>query len=748
METQYVATARLTARCRTPRPRQRAVLLTLWVLVCPPAVMAQQTAGYPVVPAAGTPVVAQPQGGVMVPTNWVAAPAIAPVSYGQPMMSAAPMTPGLPQQTMMVPNGYPVQGADFPGAMVVPATVEQTQAVALPVQNSPESARMVSRVIQGMPSSQEDLELIERRSQLVLLKERMTRFVIADPSIIDVVQYSDKELGLMGVARGSTTLTMWFENHPDPLIYLIKVIRDPNLDQQRKVDFGRLERQINTLFPNSKVYIIPMSWRVIVRGQARDQEEANHILQIIRGEVMTSFFGNGNQFGQNAGGYAGADVGGFGGGIGGIGGFGYGGLGFGLGQNNNAFIINELRVPGEFQVQLRVRIAQLNRSQARNMGINLDVAFNNARHAIVSTMGGVPSSIGGIFENGQVGVALSWLAANGTAKILTEPNVVVLSGRPARFLAGGEFAVPTTVGINGAAGVTTSFRGFGTSLFVTPTVVDRDLIRIQAIAEYSDLNAGIAVGGVPGTNARRVETAVEMREGQTLALAGLLSHQSVVIQQRIPFLGDIPKVGPLLFSNKRATQEETELLILISPEIVRPMDAHEVPPVPGFEVTHPMDEEFYKHNMTEGMPDTGYYQVPPYGSGANGTNVGYQHFNPGPAGSMYSPTPTNPSGSGFSTPTPIGSPIPSGSPNAVPPAAIPPSEYNDQRGNGRGIPPILGTQRTAPGQPSGIQQTNYAAPRAPQNARPSQTISPTNYSGANRGANGRVSRDTRQSTRY
>ena len=128
---------------------------------------------------------------------------------------------------------------------------------------------------------------------------------------------------------------------------------------------------------------------------------------------------------------------------------------------------------------------------------------------------------------------------------------------------------------------------------------------------------------------------------------------------RIPVLGDIPKIGPLLFSSKKTSEDENELLILVTPELVRAMDAHEVRPVPGFEVTRPTHEEFWKYNMTEGQPDTGHYHLPPFGSGSVGTNVDYQHFNPGPAGSMYQPMPTGGNGvrgggmvSPASTPTP------------------------------------------------------------------------------------------------
>lgn len=662
-----------------------------------------------------------------------------------------------------------------------------------PVQNSADSARALHRLVESMPTTQEELEIIERRSQLMNTKANVKRIHIVDPSVVEVVQYGPRELAFMGMGRGSTSLMIWFEGESDPIIYLVKTVRDPSFDVQRRIDYGKLEKRINTLFPNSKVYLIPLTWKVVVRGQARDQQEAAHILQIIQTEIYAqdgSLWGYGG-FGANGawGGGAGADWGG-------VGGLGMNGMQWGLGNN---LIVNELQVPGEFQVALRVRIAELNRSQARSMGVDFNVLFNDARHALFTNLGVAgAATLGGIFENGDISVFVQWLAANGTAKILTEPNVTVISGRQARFLAGGEFAVPTIVGIGGAQGQTTSFRGFGTSLLVTPTIVDRDLVRISAIAEYSDLNQGNAVQGIPGTDSRRVETTVEMREGQTLALAGLLSHRTVTEVTRIPFLGDLPKVGPLLFSSKRSSQEENELLILITPEIVRPMDAHEVPPVPGFDVTVPQDKELYKYNLTEGPPDTGYYQLPPYGSGSVGTNVGYQHFNPGPANSMYSPQPTNPYGAGFTAPqpaaggqptpyvpglppgspyqggaygqplppgggfgaptqapqqygTPMMSPQPYGNPGAVPPIPpVPDAGYygpNTHNSQPQGQPHVLPAGYSAPqsGQGYGQGYGQGAMPGSPQFAQPAQHA-PRSQSGPNGAPRGAM--DAQPSTRY
>ncbi len=630
---------------------------------------------------------------------------------GQPHYPQATQGNWTPQASFGPASSAPVM---VPPSMVAPAIghvmdspIHRTHPVSLiqPVQNTAESARMMHELIESMPKHQDELELIERRSQLMITRANLVRYAIADPSILDLIQFSPKEFALLGGNRGSTTLHLWFEGHNEPVIYLVKTIRDPDLDNQRRIDYGRLEAKINRLYPNSQVFLIPMSYKIIVRGQARNQEEAAHIIAMIRGEVISQ---DGGLFGPQ---YTG---------VGGFGGFGAGGSGLdflygnGAGSFGSSFIINELRIPGEFQINLRVRLAELNRSQARNMGIDWSVFFNDSRHLITATTGAVPgATLGGVFENGEIGIFLNWLASNGTAKILVEPQLTVISGRSARLLAGGEFAVPTTIGVGGATAATTSFRGYGTSLQVTPTVEDRDMIRIFTLAEYSDLDTANAVGGIPGTQSRRIETVVEMREGQTLALAGLLSHKTLTVQTRIPFLGDIPKIGPLLFSSKHSSQEENELLILITPEIVRPMDAHEVPPDPGFEVTYPMDHEFYKYNMTEGMPDPTHNQLPPYGSGSVGTNVGYQHFNPGPANSMYSPQPTNPNGTGFSSPTPMPGGMPSGPATAVPTG---PAQPVPQR-----RPPINSGAMMPDAGPNGAAQAGYTQP-----TRPSQTIVPTN----------------------
>ena len=552
-----------------------------------------------------------------------------------------------------------------------------------------------------MPKPEYKLDVIENRSQLIVARSRIVRTDVANPAIAIVVQYSPTEIAFLGLSQGSTTIALWFEGDPDPTIYVVTTIRDPALDEQRKIDYGNLERKLRDLFPNSRVELIPLSYKIIVKGQARDTEEAAQILQIVRGEFINQ---NGGLGGPQP----------F---VGGTGGF---ADDFNQNDLNSGYIVNMLEVPGDHQVMLRVRIAELNRSQLRRMGVDWSVLFNGGQHLLSGGIGGVPSTLTGFFNNGEINVFIDWLASNGTISVLAEPVLTVMSGEQANFLSGGEFAVPTIVGISGAQGQTTYFRGFGTSLLVTPTVVDRDLIKLRIIPEFSQINTGNSVGGVPGVDARRITTTVQLREGQTIVLGGLLSRQTSTEVTRIPFLGELPIIGSKLFAGKRSTEDQSELLILVSPEIVRPMDADEVPPMPNYYVTHPDDFDLYHLGRTEGNPDTEVYQVPPYGRGAgHAVPVGYRLFNPAPASPMYSPVPTGGVGGGQMIQQTGGLAPAQGVPGGYPVQA---PQLQPQMGATQGMmqaPQAMPLQSAPQGYPpsgyppTGVQPAGYNVPVAP-----------------------------------
>jgi pilus assembly protein CpaC len=562
---------------------------------------------------------------------------------------------------------------------------------------APSSAGRLPDQISAMPSITQTLDVVQHRSQLIVGRSNITRSAIADPSIIELAQYSPNELAIIGLQVGTTTLTLWFDKSPEPLIYLVNTVRDPSVDERRRTDLAKLQTKLGVLFPNSKVYLIPFSGKIVVKGQAHDSEEASTILQIIRGEVgapqpaangqpRAAACSNGQQAGKPA-------------------------------DPSQDTIVNMLEIPGEFQVMLRVRIAELDRSQLRRMGVDLTHLLFDDRHWASGSRG--KSASAGIFENKEIRAVMNGLMANGTAKILSEPVLTVVSGHSASFLSGGEFAVPNVVGIDGVAGKQTSFHNFGTSLVVTPQVLDHDLIRMNIVPEFSQLNAGNTVDGIPGVDTRRAETTVQLREGQTIVLAGLISHKTVTETSHVRFLGDLPIVGQKYFSGKRSKQDESELLILVTPELVRPMDADEVPPVPGHEVTAPNDCELYRCGMTEGTPDPTVYQVPPFGAGHSaGVPVGYHLYEQqaGPAvGNRGVPVPMPAPPVAVSRFTPARAP-------AAPPVI---QQASEQQPSFIQRPPV---QQAYGQQPSGlqataqqpfVQQPSEQAPAYPQPSLPS-----------------------------
>jgi len=453
-------------------------------------------------------------------------------------------------------------------------------------QDSPVESK-VSQFVEEILESEVEFKVGLRRSKIVKMKQDVFRVAISDPDVVEIVAFGSRELEVIGRNVGSTTVTLWLgtQQQATTLSMLVTVTKDDAVTDRRRLEYGELQTMINELFPNSKIQLIPITDKLIVRGQARDEQEAVQIMAVLSKNSAMA-------------GAGGAD----------------GGQLVRGGQASDPFpddasrlpqssIINMMTVPGVKQVMLKIRIAELKRSALRNLGVSVDGAFKEffAR----SMLGGAGGNLGvsGLFSEGQFNLVIKALATNGSAKILAEPNLVTISGETATFLAGGEFAVPTVVGVGGAQAATTSFKGFGTSINFTPTVLDHDRIRLRVSPTFSTLNKNNAVGGVFGLDTRTVNTVVELREGQVFALAGLLQEEQRGENGRVPGLGDVP-VLRTLFSTKSMTRDETELIILVTPELVHPLEFEDAPTLlPGMEVTEPDDIEFFCKGHIEGRPD-------------------------------------------------------------------------------------------------------------------------------------------------
>lgn len=307
---------------------------------------------------------------------------------------------------------------------------------------------------------------------------------------------------------------------------------------------------------------------------------------------------------------------------------------------NQTQVINLIRVPTSQQVLLKVRVAELNRTGFRQVGADFLGSVPALGGLFGSQIGGgsfEPGKIGGTtfphilngklvegdpknlvlgststlfgtFSRGEANAFLSALRRNNLLKILAEPNLVTLNGHQANFLAGGQFPVPVNSGLGGGVGggnVQVQFKDFGVRLAFLPIIEDGETIRLTVDPEVSTPDFSLATtlvpGGspVPGLNTRTSHTTVELKQGETLAIAGLMSLTLDGSTARIPVLGDLPIIGAF-FSNTTSDRIEKELVVLVTPYLVEPMRADQTPPLPGDEVDQPTDLEFFLMNRIEG----------------------------------------------------------------------------------------------------------------------------------------------------
>lgn len=380
-----------------------------------------------------------------------------------------------------------------------------------------------------------------------------------------------------------------------------------------------LEREINTAFPDSNVSLSVVAGKMVVRGQAKDAVEADLILGLIAASVagppnpedatngvnvnMSNLLSNNGDFGSE------------------------------LRRTLTSFkgaqqsvirerIVNLLTIPGVQQVMLCVTVAEVNRSAGRSIGLNTRVSSSEgsvfqsvlgdfSKQVVdASPVGAGSDTIRAVLDAGQVTLAIQALRDMKLARTLAEPNLTALNGERAQFRAGGEFPVPQISGFTNAGLQGVGFVPFGVSLEFVPYILERDRIRLKVRAEVSGKDGQTNVGGgpsgesaagtlVPGLTTNNFDTTVELRSGQTLAVAGLIRTTFAVESRRIPFIGDIPIVGRLAAFDS-TTSGELELVILVTPKLVSAVDQEDRPPLPGSDIFEPGDVAFFLHGQLEG----------------------------------------------------------------------------------------------------------------------------------------------------
>lgn len=402
------------------------------------------------------------------------------------------------------------------------------------------------------------------KSTVLTLKRNSERISLANPSVADLVLISPSEILINGKAIGTTGLIIW-DKDGERTFFDINVMG--NLDD--------LRAQIANLAPDEEVAVENVSGSILLKGKLRSEDTIKKI------QMLSEQYGG--------------------------------------------KVINFLTVKTPQQVMLAVKVAQIDRTKLQEFGLSALYKGKNGEgvlgmagqptgnvggdtgtavavfptsgggnvngNATVYSGNGVNPGIGG-FDlpalNPQIGVAsfgsdiaaiLKALASKGMATILAEPNLVVRSGEKGAFLAGSKVPVQQVTGTGGAQTVSITYEEVGVKLNFEPVVLDDGTIRLKLDpAEVSNINQFLAFNGIlaPQIDTREVRTSVDLKEGESLVMAGLLSEETKKNISKIPLLGDIPILGAL-FRSTREELERTELVFFITPKLISPMAPGEAP---------------------------------------------------------------------------------------------------------------------------------------------------------------------------
>jgi pilus assembly protein CpaC len=404
---------------------------------------------------------------------------------------------------------------------------------------------------QSEEPSFERITLTAGRSRVLLTGFDVTRIAVTNPAIADAVTVARREILIDSKAPGMTSLILWGSQERVQYDVVVEAGTLP------------LHQQIGMLFPGENIQVSATNEAIVLSGRASTNEIAVKVEEIAQA------------------------------------------------SSSKQKIINLLQRPGAAdsqQVMLEVRVAEVEHNALMELGASFLANRGNFQTGATTQQFRSPSideAVPGQLGAGTLGVPggqviqvsdylnlffflrrdgllamLRALQQRGKFQSLAEPNLIAYNGQEASFLAGGEFPVPIVQGNTGQ--VTIQFREFGVRLTFRP-VITGDLIRLRVRPEVSTLDFanGLVLAGfrVPALKTRRAETDVELRDGQSFAIAGLLDNQSFDSRQSIPFLSSLPIIGNL-FKSKAESTTRTELLVLITPHLVRPLEPAEVPPLP------------------------------------------------------------------------------------------------------------------------------------------------------------------------
>ena len=424
------------------------------------------------------------------------------------------------------------------------------------------------------------------KSQILRVDQPFKDVLVGNSKIADVLPLTNRTLYILGKEIGTTSLSIYGPGKK--LLAIVDLVVTHNVDS--------LKTKLFELFPKEKVEVRNVNDSIVLSGTLSSAAKLQSIVALAER--------------------------------------------YAPGQ-----VTNMLSVGGSQQVMLAVRFAEVKRTAFKELGINLNV-FATAGSATFSFLSGLPVldglAGGGFLRGGStvVGTAsnndfigfLDALEQKGVVKTLAEPNLIALSGDTASFLAGGEFPIPVAQNTSGGGStITIEFKEFGVSLSFTPTVLSDGLISLDVAPEVSaiDNTTSVQLNGllVPGLTTRRAKTTIELRDGQSFSIAGLLQSEFKDNIDQTPFAGDIPILGAL-FRSSDYLRDETELVIIVTPYLVKAVKPKDLQ-LPTDNFTPPSDLDFFLMGKPEheaGKPGTGKKGAvvtrAPGGAGLDG-NIGH-----------------------------------------------------------------------------------------------------------------------------
>jgi pilus assembly protein CpaC len=402
------------------------------------------------------------------------------------------------------------------------------------------------RISPGIPAS---IKVARGKTHTVEIAERFDEIVIGDPEIATIKPLTDHSFYVLGNGLGTTGIAL-FDSNKNMI---------GSIDVEVTLDTKQLSGAIQQSVPGSNIKVTSANGRIVLSGSATDAVAAR------KAEQLAVRFAGDEE------------------------------------------IINSINITSSQQVQLNVRFVEINRDVGKELGTRISaqyvtagggIAFNSSPQTTANTPAG--SLIGRLVGEGySIDVAIDALEDRGMARRLAEPNLIARSGETASFLAGGEFPIPVS---EEDGKITVTYKKFGVGLDFTPTVLSDGLIALDIEPEVSsiDTTASYRVGNIaiPGFTVRRARTSVDLKSGQSFMIAGLLQSENDVITQRVPGLGQIPVLG-VLFSSKAYQRRETDLVIIITPHLVKPIDPSKKVATPADQTAPPTEAEFFLGNVDE-----------------------------------------------------------------------------------------------------------------------------------------------------